>query len=942
MREAIAEVFEVTTSKSGDRRLLTRGTAFAISSSVALTAFHVVGDRLTGKFRENPIILRFLVNTEIAVTCRDGDARLDVAVLELGDALPADLQPVALTCEANDLDEFQSAGHPLQRGPDLPYIHGKIVKFQSSIFGGVPAILLYADEAGNKMQLGGMSGGPVLVGSDREQAAIGLIRWNPESPDDNRISDGGHVYASPVRDIVERWPEFRPYTISRSLLAKFVKYPLPTVSEADCYDLLGVARSEYSDRYADRGGKTPYVPRNVDAELRNAIRQKAFVLLVGPSKAGKTRTAYEALLHVEPSNRVIVPFRAEDLPRIVDGLILSRERGSVLWLNDLDRYLNKGSLDVRVMNLVLGELRMKIVATIRSKAYTVLIGNSDDDLSRDAQQILRRATLLELNDQLSEEERQRATEAYPDLNLGPSLGESFIAGRVLKERYKFGDPSLRAIIRAASDWRRAGFTSPIVRHDLFELFKSHLKTLAPQLRQTEQAFNAGLDEACKPVALYSALLSIGRETESGREEEYYVVDYVNDFVEEENHPILNEGWSLALNRVQTGFDCMSVGFAARARGRVDIAEKAWTFGIQKSSAVCCLSLGYLLSEQRRTDQAEAAYREAIRIDPAYVLAYYDLAILMKATNRLKKAEEAYNQALRINSDFVPARYNLANLLRDMGRLQEAEGAYRAALRVDPNNSSVLGNLGKLLKDQSRSQEAEALYRSALRVNPKDTVTLNNLGDLMSEKENRLPEAEAAFREAIRIDSKDAKSYTNLGKCLKLQGRLQEAETMYREAIQIDPAYAMAHNNLGNLLKLQHRASEAEASYRESIRVDPNYALAYLNLGLFLRAQNRFQEAETVYRQALRIDPEYGDVHYNFGNLLRIQGRSTEAEAAYRNAMRVNPKNINALNNLGLIMKEQGRWRDAEAAFREALQIDPQFMPAHLNLVGLPSGRNRPR
>ena len=39
------------------------------------------------------------------------------------------------------------------------------------------------------MPLGGMSGAPVLVGSNVERAAIGLIRWNPTRLDNPTLPD---------------------------------------------------------------------------------------------------------------------------------------------------------------------------------------------------------------------------------------------------------------------------------------------------------------------------------------------------------------------------------------------------------------------------------------------------------------------------------------------------------------------------------------------------------------------------------------------------------------------------------------------------------------------------------------------------------------------------------------------------------------------------------
>jgi len=111
------------------------------------------------------------------------------------------------------------------------------------------------------------------------------------------------------------------------VLADFVKYPFPKVREADCYSpLLGVQKSEYVDRYKDKGQTPPYVPRNIDGQLTEALKRKDFVLVVGPTAAGKTRTTYEALLRVAPSRPMVLPLREEDLGQIVKELKARSDR----------------------------------------------------------------------------------------------------------------------------------------------------------------------------------------------------------------------------------------------------------------------------------------------------------------------------------------------------------------------------------------------------------------------------------------------------------------------------------------------------------------------------------------------------------------------------------------------------------------------------------------
>jgi tetratricopeptide (TPR) repeat protein len=441
------------------------------------------------------------------------------------------------------------------------------------------------------------------------------------------------------------------------------------------------------------------VPRNIDGQLLEALEDdKNFVLVVGEARAGKTRTAYEALLRVAPSTLMVVPSRAEDLGEIIHELKSwsGRPSRAELWLNDIDKFLNKGTLTWRVANTAIRELGMQIVATMRRKEFNGF-EERDDEIARDAQEVLNRAKVIKLDERMTPKEEQLARKAYPDLNLGPGLGESFIAGRKLRQRYDYGEPAMRAVVRAANDWRRAGFTAPIQRDDLFYLFKPHFEDLAPAEDVTEEVFKTAVEDARKPVVRYSALLN--RERSAKGKEEYYVVDYVSDYLENEDYPIVEEAWKLALKRLQSEPECVAVRIAAYDRGRSDTAERAWVTCVGYSSAVCAIYLGKLLEEQGRPQEAEKAYREAIRINPQDALAHSYLGKLLEEQGRPQEAEKVYREAIRINPQDALAHYNLGILLTEQGRPQEFSsqlllGSFRGSqIYALPGDSAFFYNSG---------------------------------------------------------------------------------------------------------------------------------------------------------------------------------------------------------------------------------------------------------
>ena len=72
--------------------------------------------------------------------------------------------------------------------------------------------------------------------------------------------------------------------------------------------------------------------------------------------------------------------------------------------------------------------------------------------------------------------------------------------------------------------------------------------------------------------------------------------------------------------------------------------------------------GNRLAGEYRYADAEAAYREAIRLDPGNADAHNDLGYLYAIVNRRSEAEAAYREAIRLNPAHAEARDNLDRLL----------------------------------------------------------------------------------------------------------------------------------------------------------------------------------------------------------------------------------------------------------------------------------------
>jgi CHAT domain-containing protein/Flp pilus assembly protein TadD len=359
--------------------------------------------------------------------------------------------------------------------------------------------------------------------------------------------------------------------------------------------------------------------------------------------------------------------------------------------------------------------------------------------------------------------------------------------------------------------------------------------------------------------------------------------------------------------------------------------------------------GRTLAARGRLNEAIAAYRRAIQIDPNLAVAHNNLGIVLARRGRLQEAADAYREAIRLDPNLANAYNNLAEVLQDLGQPQEAEQAQAQASTVlnSANSTSVIDyiNLGRALGNQGKHEEAIAAYEIALELNPTLGTTYNNLGNSLRSLE-RLEEAAEAYRRAIELTPTLVVAYNNLGFVLTQLGRPEEAREVYDRVNAIDPrlialrepdnASAEDYNTLGRVLRSQNRREEAIAAYTRAIELNDQLAAAYNNRGVAYAELEQIDAAIEDYRVATFLDPTPTQ-YVNLGNALRARGRLDEAIAAYLNIESVFnlieqlPTRVNNQDLLTALISNQDNfefYRDRASFFAE----NQSYYTSYINIL----------
>jgi hypothetical protein len=390
-----------------------------------------------------------------------------------------------------------------------------------------------------------------------------------------------------------------------------------------------------------------YVERSFDFQLRAVLSARLpdrgnFVVLVGGSSAGKTRSLYEAIYELVPNWRLALPSEASDLL----GLRTAPPRATVFWLDELQQYLGgRHSLTSECVRALVRHGNL-VVGTLWPDQYAKWTAGRDD-----VHRLVRSAFAISVAESLDMLELSKARDiAERDTRIEDALRPrdvgmtQVLAGgpRLVMCWDQPANPYAKAMITAAADAHRLGVQSPLTEELLADAMFGYLK---PQ--QRVRAADYWLAQAKPHVADHerdgvSALYPVdaGRPGTLGG---YTIADYLAQHVRRvrRSEPVPHEAWQALVTHLRKPDDLRRVAASATARLRFRYAESALTrlaeeFGDERAAA----ELVDLLVRQDRFDPALAILRGRLEADPKDVTAGRKLAHAQELWRRAEEVRPA--------------------------------------------------------------------------------------------------------------------------------------------------------------------------------------------------------------------------------------------------------------------------------------------------------------
>ncbi len=305
------------------------------------------------------------------------------------------------------------------------------------------------------------------------------------------------------------------------------------------------------------------------------------------------------------------------------------------------------------------------------------------------------------------------------------------------------------------------------------------------------------------------------------------------------------------------------------------------------------------------NKAEICFKKCLELDASNFSNWKSLGDVLSDQGKDEEADKAYKNAISTDKKYLDLQKAMSQVQK--GNLGEAEKIYREILSDDPNNVDALRLLALLASRTGAVDQAISMLENCIKIAPDYALAWENLAKMYRQKDDpdSLQKAAFCFRKATELRPDWAEGWAGLGTMQTRSSQHEEGIESYKKSIVLKANQPRVHLSLGHVYKTTGNQEACISSYNEAISFDNNFGEAYWSLANLKTYKFSSEEISSMEKKVeLTEVPEREKVHFLFslGKAFEDMGNYDESFEYYKRGNDLNrgrttydPKAIEALS-----------------------------------------------
>jgi len=343
-----------------------------------------------------------------------------------------------------------------------------------------------------------------------------------------------------------------------------------------------------------------------------------------------------------------------------------------------------------------------------------------------------------------------------------------------------------------------------------------------------------------------------------------------------------------------------------------------------------LAAGQKYMKKGQYGDASVEFRNAVRLDPRFVEAYYQLAQADLAQHDWRGAYASLEQAIELDPRRLDARLDRGRLYIAARQFDKAEEEANSILQEDPKNVGAYQLLAAALVGKQKLDRALESLSKVTELLPNDSSSYVNLA-LVEINLRRFSDAEKHLKQAVATDPKSLQANMDLADFYRLQNQLPQAQAALQAGILNNPDAPQLYVVWADMLSNSGKITEADGILNKLRNQMPKSLEATIAIGDYYAQRRDLDKALAEYQRGLSISAGNLDIEKRMEELYLSSNRTDEASKLDEQLMKQAPRDVLVSVNHGRLLLAQGKQRDALIALQKTLKDAPNSAQAHYYL-----------